>query len=174
MPSKPWSGPDLHSNILVPQLRTRGDEMPHQLNTPRVLPHFQLHALRAHVLFRAFERDIFTDDDARDLVEQSSAAAHRTRRQSRIKRATAVGGCLLPACVFEAIHLGVMNDAAVLDTLIVAAPKDLAIAHEHRTDGYAARRQSFSRLLDRRFEKRIHAKIQAAARPRFLRITGLL
>ena len=43
-----------------------------------------------------------------------------------------------------------MDDAAVLPALVVAAPDDLAIAHEHRADGNATRRQSFFRLINRR------------------------
>jgi hypothetical protein len=55
--------------------------------------------------------------------------------------------------VFEAIHFRMMNHAAVLHALIVAAPDDFTIAHEHGADGDAARRQAFFRLVNRGFEK---------------------
>ena len=46
-----------------------------------------------------------------------------------------------------------MNHAAMLHALIVPAPDDFSVAHQHRADRYAARRQAFFCFFNRRFEK---------------------
>ena len=71
-------GPVLHSNILVPKLRVRGNEIPHQLNAHGILTHVQLQSLGAEVILRAFKCQILADDDAWNFVEQCRAAAHWT------------------------------------------------------------------------------------------------
>jgi hypothetical protein len=68
-----------------------------------------------------------------------------------------VNGSGEAAGVFEAIHLGVMNHAAVLDALVVAASDDFSLAHEDGADGYSARREAFPGFRNSRFEKCIHA-----------------
>jgi hypothetical protein len=41
-----------------------------------------------------------------------------------------------------------MDDAAVLHALVMTAPDDFVIAHEHRADGYAPGGQSFFGFID--------------------------
>jgi hypothetical protein len=53
-----------------------------------------------------------------------------------------------------------MNHAAVLHALVVAAPDDFSIEHQHRADGNAAFRQTFSGLVNRGLKKHIHAWIK--------------
>ncbi len=65
------------------------------------------------------------------------------------------------ARIFQAIHLRMMNHAAVLDALIVAAADDLSIAYEHRTDRNPTGCPAFLCFFDCCREKRIHVGIQA-------------
>jgi hypothetical protein len=63
--------------------------------------------------------------------------------------------------IFETIHLGVMNDTAALDALIVAVPDNFPVANKDRTDRNAASRQAGARLFNRALEKWIDAEILA-------------
>ncbi|MEI9962841.1 MAG: hypothetical protein WDM76_17510 [Limisphaerales bacterium] len=49
-----------------------------------------------------------------------------------------------------------MNRAAVLHALVVTAPDDFSVEHQHGTDGDSARRQTFLCLLDCCLKKYIH------------------
>ncbi len=51
-----------------------------------------------------------------------------------------------------------MNHAAVLDALIVAAADDLSIANKHRTNGNAPRRQALFCFFNCCCEKSIHVR----------------
>src|ERR1043165_6146045 len=137
-----------HTDILVPQLRVLRDELAHELDALDVLQHLDLHALRTHVFLRAFECDVFADDHPRDSVKQDRATAHRTRAECRVNRAATIDRGRLAAGVFQAIHFGVVNDAAALHALVVTAPNDLAVEHEHRADGNAAFREALASFVD--------------------------
>src|SRR5271165_5395381 len=112
--------------------------------------------------FRPLESDVFANDDARDAVKEHCAAAHGARRKRGIQRALPVNGSPEPAGVFQAVHFRMMNDAAALHPLVVAASNDSALANQHRTDGNAALRQAFPGLGDRGLEEGIHADQIAA------------
>jgi hypothetical protein len=62
----------------------------------------------------------------------------------------------LASGVLKAIHLGVMNHAALLHTLVVAAPDDSSVEHEHRADGDAAGGKTLSGFFDGGLEELIH------------------
>ena len=144
------------SDILVPEPGMRCDEFAHQLNARRVVQHFHFYTLRTQVFLRAFERDIFADDNARDFVKQRGAAAHRTGRQRRVKRATGINRGLEPARILQTIHFRVVDDTPLLDTLIVAASDDFPVTYQNRPDGDAALSQTFSGFLDGGLKERIH------------------
>jgi len=146
-------------NILIPQFRPGSDEIAHELDARRVLEHFHLHALRADVFLRTLKRFVFPDDKARDFVEQNCAAAHRTGRKRRIQNTALINRRLEPPGVFEAVHFRVVYHAAALHPLVMAAPDDFAVEHEHRTDGDAAFGQAGSGFFNRRLKKNIHARI---------------
>src|SRR2546423_4604378 len=97
----------------------RGDELPHDVNADGVLKNFQFNTLRANVFFRPFESYVFAYDDAGNFIKQRRSAAHRAGRLSGIQRATPIIRRLLPSGVFQAIHLRMMNDTALLDALIM-------------------------------------------------------
>ena len=67
------AGLRLHADVLVPQLRMRGDEGPHDLDAPRILEHLEADAAAAQERLFAHERHVLADDDARDAVEQDGA-----------------------------------------------------------------------------------------------------
>src|SRR5215471_622630 len=58
--------------------------------------------------------------------------------------------------VLEAIHFAVPNHAALLHSLIVAAPNYFPIVHEHGANGNAAGGQAFLRFIYRCLQKWIH------------------
>jgi hypothetical protein len=62
----------------------------------------------------------------------------------------------LAAGVFETVHFGVMDDAALLHALVVSAPNDFVIAHEDGADGNAAGGTTLAGFVDGSLKKRIH------------------
>jgi hypothetical protein len=62
--------------------------------------------------------------------------------------------------LFETIHLGVVNDATVLDALVVAAADDFTFANQDGTDGNTASGEAFFCFIDCGLQKRIHAVIE--------------
>src|SRR5262249_3021076 len=70
----------LASDIFVPEIGTRGDEVGHQLDASRVLYHLDPHPSRAQQILFAHERAVLTDDDVRDAVEKNRARTHCARR----------------------------------------------------------------------------------------------
>src|SRR6267378_8350593 len=105
------------------------------------------------VIFRAFEGQVFPDDDAWDFVKERGATAHRTKRKRGIKRAALVNRSLLAPRIFQAIHFAVVDHTAALDALIVTAANDLAVTNQHRPNRNAAGGQTFFCLCNRSFEK---------------------
>ena len=77
-------------------------------------------------------------------------------RERRIERAAAVNGGLLPAGIFQTIHFGMMNDTALLDSLIVASPDDLPGMHDDRADRNPTFLKSFFRLFTSGFHEFVH------------------
>src|SRR5262245_4922442 len=150
----------LHPNIFIPQLRLGGDEVAHQLDARRILADFHGYTLRADVFLGALEGYVFADDDARDFVKERRAAAHGTGGKGGVEGAALVNRGFSATGVFQAVHFRVMNCAAFLDSLVVAAADDFAVAHEHGTDWDAASRQAFLCLFNRCFEKWIHARFK--------------
>src|SRR5260221_14031118 len=117
-----WTKSD--ADVLIPKLGPDGDEIPHQFDAFRVLQHVHFRALRADIILGALEGDVLADDDVGDFIKNCGATAHRARRKRGVKRALLIDGGLETARIFQAIHFGMMNDASVLDTLVVAAPDD--------------------------------------------------
>src|SRR5262245_60551395 len=116
-----WRGRHLHfPDVFVPKLGVGSDTGPHQFYTLGVVDDGQFDSALANVILGALKGAILADDDARDVVKQSRAAAHVAGRQGGIKGRPAVVTRLEPACVFETIHLGVQNGATLLDTAIVS------------------------------------------------------
>src|SRR4051812_28074775 len=114
------------------------DEVFHHLDAGLVLQDFQFNAFGVDVFFRAFEGDILADDDTRDFIEQRGATAHRAGRESGVQNTAAINRGFATAGIFEAVHFSVMNDAALLDALVVSATDDLALEDQDRANGYAA------------------------------------
>ena len=150
---------DLGPDILVPQFRTSADELPHQLNAFGILHDFDAHTALPKIFFRGLERDIFPDDDVRDFIQKDRAAAHRAGGEGGVKRAARVNRCPLATGILQTIHLGVLNDAAALDALIVPAADDLSIAHQHRPDRDAVFAQTFSGFFNCALEKMIDGSV---------------
>ena len=115
-----------------------GDEFFHDFDAFGVVGDFDLDALGADVFFGALEGFVFADDDAGDAVEKDGAAAHGAGGEGGVDGAFPVDGGGLPACVFEAVHFGVVDGAAVLDAPVVASADDLAAMDEDGADGDAA------------------------------------
>ena len=139
-----------NADVLVPQRRLGGDEILHHLDALGVLQHLHRHAVRAQMFLVAQESFIFADDDVRNFVELDRAGTHGAGRQRRVNRAALIDFGGQAAGIFERVHLAVMDDAAVLHALVVAAPDDFAVADQHRADGNAARRETFFRLVNGR------------------------
>src|SRR5260370_42359971 len=53
----------LCADVLVPELRPGGDEVAHELDTPRVGEDFQLDVAPAHAVFRPLKSLMLSDDD---------------------------------------------------------------------------------------------------------------
>jgi len=156
-PAKSRSGTPskLHPDVLVPQFRPGLDEIAHDSDALGVLHNLDLYALTADVILGTLESDIFPDDDVGDFVKKSRAAAHGAGRESGIKDALGVNAGGQAAGVFQAIHLGMVDDAAVLDPLVVAAPDDLPPMDEHGADGYATGGKALAGFLDCGAEERV-------------------
>jgi hypothetical protein len=110
----------------------------HSSGRARILRDHEFHAARAHHGLGALEGAVLADHDARDLVEQRSAAAHVAGRKRRVERAARVLARLEAARVLEGVHLRVQDGAAALHAAVVAAAYDLAVEHEHGADRDAA------------------------------------
>ena len=124
-------GGALDSDILIPKLRFGGDEVAHELDAGRVLADFNVNALGADVFFGALEGYVFANDDTGDFVEEGGAAAHGTGGKGGVEGAALINGSVLAAGILEAVHLGMMDNAAMLDALVVAAADDLPVADKH-------------------------------------------
>jgi len=116
------------------------------------------------VFFRAFERVIFANDDARDFIQERGAAAHGAGGKRRVESAAAINGSVAASGVFKAIHFGMVNDAALLDALVVPASDDLATVDENGTDWYAAFGEAFFCFVNRSREEGIHDWMKAGER----------
>lgn len=143
----------------------RGNKIRHELDARGVLHDFHFDALGADEFLRALEGLVFTHNDVRDFIEQRGAAAHGAWRERGIQSASLINGRLLAARVFEAVHLGVVDDAALLDALVVAASDDFAVAHEHGTDGDAASGEALFRLVNGGLQEGVHGR--GLYRPKF-------
>src|SRR5258705_10348463 len=130
----PWAG-GLLTDVLRPEGRVGLDESGHQLLTPRVVEHLDLHAAAAQKVFLAKKRPVLAYDDPRDAVEENAPAAHRARGERRVDRAFAVDAGGLAARVLERGHLPVEDRAALLHATVVAAAEDPSPVHGHRADG---------------------------------------
>ena len=144
-------------DVLIPERWILRDELPHHLDAFRVLHYFDLYPRRAERFFRAQERGVLADHNARNSVEQNRAGAHRAGRQCGVERAPPVNVGALPSGVFETIHFAVVNDAAALDPLVVPAPDDFPVQYQHRADGNSACGQTLFGFVNRGLEKYIHA-----------------
>src|SRR6266851_6558584 len=149
-----------HTYILVPQLRTRADEVGHHANAPFVLDDVDADAAPAQQVFVAHERAVLADDDVRDTVQQDGAGTHRTGRERGVHDALAVDARRLTAGALERVHLPVQHRAQLLDAPIVPAPDDDPSVHEDRANGNPSFGQAELRFRNRRQEKGVHvAKI---------------
>jgi hypothetical protein len=137
------------------------DKIFHHLDAGLVLKDFEFDAFGVDVFFRSFEGDVFADDDSRDFVEQGCAAAHGAGGQSGVQDGATINGGFATACVFEAVHFSVMDDAVFLDALVVSAADDLAFENQNRANGYAAFSQALLCFVNGGGEEWIHGSIQA-------------
>ena len=135
-------------DVFVPKCRSCDDEIFHQLDALRVVQDFHGRALGAHIAFRSLEIHVFTNDDAGNFIEQSRSAAHGAGGKRGIQGALLINGSFKPSRIFQAIHFGVMNDAAALHSLVMAASDNLAVEHQNRADGDSAGSQTCFCLLN--------------------------
>ncbi len=143
----------LHADVFVPKLRPGCNKIAHQADALGVLHDVDFYALAPDVILGALKGDVLANDDVGDLVEESRAAAHGTGREGGIKDALGVNAGGKAAGVFQAIHLGMVDDAAVLDALIVAAADDLTLVNEDGPDRDAAGGEALAGFLDGGGEK---------------------
>src|SRR6059058_2161913 len=82
-PFRPTRAPGAESavfaDVLVPQVRMRGDELRHQGDTVEVVGDDHLDPSATEQVLAAYERAVLPHDDARDAVEQDRAGAHVAR-----------------------------------------------------------------------------------------------
>lgn len=145
----------LYAYVLVPQFRVPGDEILHDPKAVRVIPDFEDDTAGAEVIFGTSKRPIFTDDNARDFVEQGRPAAHIAGRKCRVENGSLVILGLQASRVLEAIHLGMEYRTAPLDPAIMPAAHDGPVNYEDRADGDAALGRTPARLLDGRHQIRV-------------------
>ena len=93
---------------------------------------------------------------SRDAVEQGGAAAHVAGRERRVEHGAAIVGGPEPAGVFQAVHLGVQDGAAVLHAAVVAAADDAAIDDQHRADRNTPLGQPLPGFVDRDLQEGVH------------------
>ncbi len=138
----------LDADVFVPEFRAVGDEVAHQADALGVLDDLELHALAADVILGALEGHVLADDDVGDFVEKGGAAAHGARGEGGVEGALGIDAGGEAAGVFQAIHFSMMDDAAVLDALVVAAADDPALVDENGPDGDAAGGEALEGFLD--------------------------
>ncbi len=148
-----WEDRALNADVFVPELGAGLDEIAHEADALGVLEDFEGYALASYVVFGALEGCVFADDDAGDFVEEDGAAAHGTGGKGGVEDALGVDAGGEAAGVFEAIHLGMVDDAAVLDALVVAAADDAALVDEDGADGDAAGGEALAGFFDGGVEK---------------------
>src|SRR5690606_36840124 len=83
--------------VFVPQLRTRRDEVFHQLHTVGILQHLQLHAPGTQQLLLTLEGAVLADDHLGNPVEQDRPAAQGTGRERGVEHRFAVDAGALAA-----------------------------------------------------------------------------
>src|SRR5262245_21502582 len=124
----------------------RFDEGGHQLDAPRILSNLDDHPSRSQKCFLSQERAVFADDYPRNAVEQDGPVAHRAGRERRVEDRRPIHVRALTAGLFERVHLAVQHDAATLNPPIVAAPENMPLMDEHRTDGDTALAEALLRF----------------------------
>lgn len=149
-------GERLNADVFVPEFGAGRDEVAHELDAGGIVEDVDFHTLRADIGFRALESDVLADDDVGDFVKERGAAAHGAGRKCGVEDAARVDGSFLASGVFETVHLGVVDDAAVLDALVVAAANDFAVEDEDGADGDAAGGEAFFGFIDGGLEKWVH------------------
>ena len=133
------------------------DEISHELDAGGVVEDLDFYVLGTKICLGTLESDVFTDDNARDFIEQGRAAAHGTGGKRGIKGAPLINGGFQATGIFQAVHFRMMDDAGVLHALIVSASDDLAIEDEHGADGDATGGETFFGFFESGFKKCIHA-----------------
>lgn len=132
-----------------------GNEPLHHLNTPAVLDHFDGHPALSEQLFLPLKRDVFTDNDSWDPVQQDGPGAHGTRGQCRIEDALPVCRGGQSAGIFECVHLGVEHGTSPLNASVVSPTDDFPLMDQNGTDRNSAFGKSLFRFGNR-YGKMIH------------------
>src|SRR5690606_29915293 len=143
-------------NILVPQLRTSGNEFSHQADAGFVLQHAEFHAVGTKQVFAAHESLVFADHDFGNAVKQDRPGAHGAGRKRGVDHRLPVNLGGLASGVLECIHLPVQNGAAALYPAVMAPADDAAVVHQHRADGNAAFLQAQAGLVDGGLHEFVH------------------
>jgi hypothetical protein len=152
-----FAGERLNANVLVPELRVFGDEVAHHLDAFFVLQDFDFDAVFAEVFFVTHEGFIFADDYFWNAIEQNCAGTHGAGRKGCVNDTLFVDRSFEASGIFKGVHFAVMNDRAVLNALVVAAPDYFTIAHQNRANGNSASGQTFFRFVDRCSQEWIHS-----------------
>src|SRR5688500_7025310 len=148
---------ELDADVLVPEVRPGGDELPHQPDAALIVQNDEVHSALAKIRLRAGKGRVFARDHARDAIKQHRAAAHVAWRQGRVQRRAPIVRRAQSPCVLQAVHLGVKHRTATLDTPVVSPGDYGSVDDEDRSDWNAAFREPEPSFVDRRVEEGIHA-----------------
>src|SRR5690349_3619535 len=145
-------------DVLVPQLRPRGDELRHQRHAPLVVQHRDRDAVLGQPVVPAVERLRLADDHRPDPELPHEARAVPARRERRHHDRFAV--VALTTGVAERRRLGVHRRVVVLHAPVVPAAEQGAVGREQRgPDRYAALGQARPGLVQRRVQELFHTWI---------------
>jgi hypothetical protein len=103
----------------------RSDELAHHANAFCIVENDCVYSVFEKQVFRAYEVAIFSDNDARDAVQQSCAGAHDAGTESADQ--SQVSPVSSAACVAQANGLGMRCRISGLNSQVMPARHDLAV-----------------------------------------------
>jgi len=128
------------------------DELAHHANAFCIVENDCVYSVFEKQVFRAYEVAIFSDNDARDAVQQSCAGAHDAGTESADQ--SQVSPVSSAACVAQANCLGMRCRIAMGERAVAGTCDDLAAAHDDAADRYLAGRGGGAGLRQRDIHER--------------------
>jgi hypothetical protein len=136
------------SDIFIPKVWLGADEIGHHLNAVLVIEYNNLDAALPEQVLGAHEVLVFTDDDARDAIQQRGTGAHDAGAKRTDQRQ--LWPIAAAACIADADCLGMRGWISSLHSKIVAASDNAALAIRK----YRANRQTtFAKACPGLFER---------------------